>query len=142
MELLAANEVDPQWEFPTGANGPIIKFNGTVEALYAYVSNEYPSYIGSVFEPEASTEGLETREDASGFLEKRTDFSSRPVSCELLVSRSRIREGIDYLRRVRGQPSMEPNRWSRVSCSYDSAISWINTVRNEFHIKSIQLQLH
>lgn len=47
-----------------------------------------------------------------------------------ICSADRIREGIDYLRRVRGLPSNGPGpgNCARVSCSWGSAIWWCNDV--------------
>ncbi|KAM0321281.1 hypothetical protein ACHAQA_010192, partial [Verticillium albo-atrum] len=117
------------WEVETGPGGPVIAFNGTVEEFFAHVSDAYPDYLDKAFDLEAvfGFPSVEKRE-----VGRRTDFSAVNPRCwsssNLACDAPAISTGINYLRGVKGKPTLPANGSSRVSCSWNSGIRWINHV--------------
>ncbi|KAL3456839.1 hypothetical protein BJX64DRAFT_293689 [Aspergillus heterothallicus] len=101
-------------------DGPELVLNGTVEEVYAQLTHINPNYDSDwadVSNPE------DTNVDDS-----RAMAYTLHCTPNLAVPGNYIKEGIKYLRKVRGKPKLGagPNKCKRVSCSYNSAIFWCN----------------
>lgn len=135
-DQIEIEEYLPHWESEATSVGPAISFDGTVEQLYGYVSAKFPDQLSEIFDLDIMREPI--REEEEGIdelaLDKRTDFSGSQYKCKKrdAVLR-RIKEGIRYLRSVRGRPQLPRNGSGRVSCSYRSGIYWYNKVSSLFY---------
>lgn len=125
-----------EWEVQATPSGEMIKLNGTVKSVHEQLLAINPNYEAefAALEPE---QGVEHDEDleatASGDLAKRTDFSTYKYECFGRwrgASPKYILQGIKYLRKLPGRPTNGPGPGAcgRVSCSWNSAISWCNDV--------------
>lgn len=103
---------------------PKIKLSGGIERVHAELVRQNPDW-NTHYSNHTKRSSLEKRAfDVQGyFCGGRWDYC-HPATIE---------EGIDYLRRVRGLPSLGPGpgNCARVSCSYLSAIWWCNDVSNQ-----------
>lgn len=101
----------------------MLKLNGTIESIHEQLLAINPNY-------EAEFAALP---QDSGSLDKRTDFSTSKYTCFGRwrgADSAQIQKGIDYLRKVPGKPTNGPGpgNCGRVSCSWNSAITWCNDV--------------
>lgn len=131
---LAGREVTvPEWDVEVTPGGEKVTLRGTIEEVHAQLLERNPNWDEDF--PEQVEDLAERDLGEEGFtpIEKRTDFSGSKYFCYArwpTTARARIVEGISYLRRVRGKPSLRagPGRCSRVSCSWNAAIYWCNDV--------------
>ncbi|KAL3443774.1 hypothetical protein BJX65DRAFT_284770 [Aspergillus insuetus] len=100
--------------------GPEIVLNGTIEEVYAQLIEINPNY-------DADWEDVSDSKDT-----ELGDFHVMEYTLHctfhLAVPGNYIKEGIKYLRKVKGHPRLGagPNKCDRVSCSYNAAIYWCN----------------
>lgn len=99
--------------------------NGTVQEIYAELIEINPTY--DLDFAARVTEASTSNDDGTPRLRKRLDVTCNIYSKAL---RTRIQEGITYLRGVSGRPTNGPGpgNCGRVSCSYNAAIWWCNDV--------------
>ncbi|PHH74360.1 hypothetical protein CDD80_3121 [Ophiocordyceps camponoti-rufipedis] len=126
----------PSWEIELSPSGPTTTLNGTVEQVYQQAIK-----LNSNYEKEslAATAATAVTAGPSKLAQEElallvTDWNIATSLCGgkwQATSVRRVREGIGYLRRVRGQPNSQagPSRCGRVSCAYNSAIWWCNDDR-------------
>ncbi|OJJ08162.1 hypothetical protein ASPVEDRAFT_143667 [Aspergillus versicolor CBS 583.65] len=113
--------VDVSWEVAPFPGAPPITLNGTVEQVYAKLVQMNPNYDDDFKDIDPDLER------AVGF-DKRADT----LMCEgeKTADTKHIKEGIKYLRKVKGSPHLGPWDCGRVSCSYYSGIVWCNDSPN------------
>lgn len=111
--------VDVSWEVAPFPGAPPITLNGTVEQVYAKLVQMNPNYDDDFKDIDPDLE------PTVGF-DKRADT----LMCEgeKTADTKHIKEGIKYLRKVKGSPHLSPWDCGRVSCSYYSGIVWCNDV--------------
>ncbi|KAA8649879.1 uncharacterized protein ATNIH1004_002558 [Aspergillus tanneri] len=111
------------WEVETKPGGPTVALNGTIQEIYAELIEINPIY--DLDFAARATEASISNDDGTPHLRKRFD-----VTCNIYTKtlRTRIQEGITYLRGVSGRSTNGPGpgNCGRVSCSYNSAIWWRN----------------
>ncbi|POS77745.1 hypothetical protein DHEL01_v203863 [Diaporthe helianthi] len=130
--LANATIVDIKWIVPISANRTDTVF-GTIEDVARHLSVVAPERFAadknSIYDgvttaplPDHADISHSTRDDSDGM------YDAGEYSCGVYdPARGRpIKEGIDMLRKVTGQPVLDPNTCSRVSCSWNSAILWCN----------------
>ncbi|KAK7959920.1 uncharacterized protein PG986_004774 [Apiospora aurea] len=121
------------WRGNVTVDGPIYEFNGTVQEIYAQIKEVNPAYE----------------------LMPRKHLSSDPmhslthVQCETpygppddwgYAVTNNIQDGITYLESLTGDCGVTPGPCGRVSCSWDSAISWCwNNPTGGYTLKCSQL---
>jgi len=110
------------------ATGPAISVNGTIQDVVARLTEIYPPY-------EAWLQDAISQDQLGEpyLLDKR--YMVKAYTCKMPMSdrpteTKRVREGVQYLRRVEGKPQRGPGPKScgRVSCSWNAAIYWCNDV--------------
>ncbi|PFH59766.1 hypothetical protein XA68_11897 [Ophiocordyceps unilateralis] len=125
----------PEWEVELSPGGRTVTLNGTIEEVYQQVVQLNPNY-----EQQSSTVTTSSSQKQSSTPSKVAQNASVMLAVDWNLATSlcggkwqatsvrRVREGIGYLRRVRGRPSSlaGPSRCGRVSCAYNSAIWWCN----------------
>ncbi|KAF9871375.1 hypothetical protein CkaCkLH20_11022 [Colletotrichum karsti] len=129
----------PEWNIKTSPGGPVVSFNGTVEALFAYMDSEYPEHLSDVFDLDVVFgSGERGQKLDTPMLEKRTDFSESDAVCYsgAVADGRAITDGIEYLRGVRGQPSLPVDGSYLVSCSQNSGIKWHNHSKQQITLES------
>lgn len=122
-------EVPIEWEVRAFPDGDVLHMNGTAEKVYSELITLNPRFDSDFLaardeEEEDSNEvSLEARDKCS------RDWSL--VRCNTNRGSGKteaIKDGISYLRKIGGKPSLPagPAKCGRVSCSYASAIFWCN----------------
>ncbi|CEN61057.1 hypothetical protein ASPCAL07724 [Aspergillus calidoustus] len=155
--------VDVAWDVEVFPGGPHVLLNGTVQDVYEQLIELNPDFIidlsdlydedDDVDEDSLSTltpSTSSTRSSSLGvaqptpstIVEKRQ--SLRDYFCFGRwpgASRRRIGEGVSYLRRIPGTPTLGPGPGScgRVSCSYDAAIYMCNDNSGYYTLSSWNL---
>ncbi|RDA89036.1 hypothetical protein CP532_0643 [Ophiocordyceps camponoti-leonardi (nom. inval.)] len=120
----------PKWEVDISPHGPSVTLSGSVEEVYHQVLQLNPQYEqnSSWLSTAPKTQPSKLAQNTSP--KHVTDWSLGATLCGRWSATPvrRVREGIRYLRRVRGQPKSQagPAQCGRVSCAYDSAIWWCN----------------
>lgn len=121
-------EYIPEWEVELYPGGPMVKARGTVEEVRAEMIKRNPD-----FETHYPINTTVIDEEFTA-LDKRTDFTGSTHYCANMGPARlwRVKEGIAYLRGLKGQPTNGPGPGAcgRVSCSWNSGIWWCNNVRN------------
>ena len=111
----------------------MIKVNGTIQEVTRELRRQNPDW---------DTHYPANITNESPSLNKRNFEVSGAICWDPwpTCSLKRIREGIAYLRRVRGLPTLGPGhgKCTRVSCSYESAIWWCNDVSLNFFTSEIR----
>ncbi|PHH88399.1 hypothetical protein CDD83_7596 [Cordyceps sp. RAO-2017] len=115
----------PQWEVEVAPGGRTTKLNGTVQQVYRELLLMNPRYDEDFAVRKPARSAANATSSTQG-----TDWNLGSSICGRWqpTSVQHVREGIGYLRKVRGQPGSEPgpSRCGRVSCAYNSAIWWCN----------------
>ncbi|KAL4797519.1 hypothetical protein BDV19DRAFT_387322 [Aspergillus venezuelensis] len=132
QELETGEFSEPTWEVQAHPDGPFLILTGTIEKVHAQLRGINPNY-------EEDWKDVPDSDDFSGFSSSteldvlKSYDGPKALSCskalESTANRKRIEEGIDYLRKHKGQVTVTTYpryRCSRVSCSYNSAIVWCN----------------
>lgn len=122
-------EVPVEWEVQAFPNGEIIHLNGTAEQVHSELLKLNPEFDTDF----ANSDDHGDDHDEEHSLDAR-DKCSRDwglVKCDIkrnYARKSAIDEGITYLRKIGGRPSLPagPARCGRVSCSHSSGIWWCN----------------
>ncbi|KAL4790984.1 hypothetical protein BDV19DRAFT_316795 [Aspergillus venezuelensis] len=72
--------------------------------------------------------------ETNGHLQKRhiVSCTSSPMGGALIP----VTDGIEYLRKRKGRPDLDPGYCEWVSCSYNDAIFWCNTGHKKFYLPS------
>ncbi|KAJ0419777.1 hypothetical protein BJY00DRAFT_301978 [Aspergillus carlsbadensis] len=98
-----------KWEVSPSPGAAPVTLNGTVEQVYAKLLEINPNY-------DADWAGVDEDEDR------------KHLTCEAYLDAYQwhIKQGIKYLRKVKGKPSHGPGECGRVSCSGNSGIWWCN----------------
>ncbi|KAK3322866.1 hypothetical protein B0H66DRAFT_216165 [Apodospora peruviana] len=116
--------VDIEWDIEV-APGQREILNGTVQEVYAQAVELNPNF--KINNPVALPSN-----EVERALSTRSRIDRRWVNCNNwpLAERSRLQEGINYLRGVGGRPTNGPGpgNCGRVSCSWHAAIWWCNDV--------------
>ncbi|KAL2827680.1 hypothetical protein BJY01DRAFT_255602 [Aspergillus pseudoustus] len=101
-------------------DGPELILNGTAEAVYAQLKEINPNY-------DADWDGIGDSENTDLDDARTLDYTLH-CTFHLAVPGNYIKQGIKYLRKVKGSPRLSagPNECGRVSCSYNAAIYWCN----------------
>ncbi|KAL4956668.1 hypothetical protein BDW69DRAFT_181340 [Aspergillus filifer] len=123
-------------------DGPILTLTGTIEKVHAQLREINPNY-------DEDWKNVPESDDFSGFSPStvidvlKAAADQKVLSCskasESTANRKRIEEGIDYLRKRKGQVTVTTYptyRCSRVSCSYNSAIFWCNESKMDLTLDS------
>ncbi|KAI9367243.1 hypothetical protein BJX61DRAFT_547663 [Aspergillus egyptiacus] len=115
LEVTTTND-DPDvaiWEVRPSPDAAPLTLNGTIDDVHDQLRAINPNY----------DEDWKDHPVGSGIVRRYLD-----IRCEgyLDAVPDRIREGIEYLRKVKGRPSLPPHTCGRVSCSWRSAIRWCN----------------
>lgn len=127
----------PSWEIELSPSGPTTTLNGTVEQVYQQAIKLNSNYEDESLAETTTAAATKTAGSSNVAQEELahlvTDWNIATSLCGgkwQATSVRRVREGIGYLRRVRGQPNSQagPSRCGRVSCAYNSAIWWCNDV--------------
>ncbi|RCI13696.1 hypothetical protein L249_8213 [Ophiocordyceps polyrhachis-furcata BCC 54312] len=124
----------PIWEVDLSPYGPRVTLSGSVEEVYHQVLQLNPQYEQNTSWTSTAREppqvSMSSKLAQSQSPKHVTDWSLGATLCGRWSATPvrRIREGIRYLRRIRGQPKSQagPAQCGRVSCAYDSAIWWCN----------------
>ncbi|KAK8078765.1 hypothetical protein PG994_002572 [Apiospora phragmitis] len=107
------------WRGNITVDGPVYQFNGTVQEIYAQIMKANPEY--KLMEV--------PRKDPAAPLKA----SVTSIACETpngppddwgYALGDEIYDGIKYLRGLTGDCGVTPGPCGRISCSWDSAISW------------------
>ncbi|KAK8112448.1 hypothetical protein PG984_012974 [Apiospora sp. TS-2023a] len=105
------------WRGNITADGPIYEFNGTVQEIYAQIQAANPDY--KLMEvPHKHSASPHTLKVSSTQCDSPNDDDWGYAVGD------RIIDGINYLRGLTGDCGVTPGPCGRVSCSWDSAISW------------------
>lgn len=123
----------PSWEISATPGGPKIILNGTAQEVHDQLLELNPNFDEDFGLHEPITEGSDTSDDAAGLTKRNIFPGNAGYNCFGrwgFVFTDTLWDGIDYLRRVGGQPSNGPGpgNCGRVSCSYRTAIHWCNDV--------------
>ncbi|KAL4786856.1 hypothetical protein BJX76DRAFT_364703 [Aspergillus varians] len=112
--------VEMSWEVEPYPGGPPVILNGTVQKVYARLIEINPSYDDDwkASRPEPELHARSPTQDVS---------CKAPWDAGL----DAIKSGIRYLRKVQGRPRLDGGTCSRVSCSYNSAITWCNDSKGQ-----------
>ncbi|KAL4803074.1 hypothetical protein BDV18DRAFT_163599 [Aspergillus unguis] len=124
-------ELNPTWEVQAFVDGPFFNLSGPVEKVYAELLKINPNLDEDFKHLRNATRDAEFEAELA-----TRDTSYLKIACLIvdLVSIKRIREGIEYLSKVPGRPAMDAHTCGRVSCSYDSHISWCNDNDHRFSL--------
>lgn len=99
IEIFKEYSIEPmQWEVPAFPDGPPLKMNGTIQEVIAQLREINPHLDESI------AAGHDT-------LHKRTDFTGATFHCHTYHNsgwKSKVEDGITYLRKVGGVPSRTP----------------------------------
>lgn len=115
----------------------MVVLNGTIEQVHVQLLELNPNwdedFLSDVEEEPFTDNDSVTEGDAVLGLDRRTNFQGSKYNCYgrwAQIHAFVIRDGIRYLRGVKGKPNMGPGpgNCGRVSCSYSSAIYWCNDV--------------
>ncbi|KAL4965812.1 uncharacterized protein BDV14DRAFT_199586 [Aspergillus stella-maris] len=150
-QLNQTTSTPASWEVQPSPGAPFINLNGTVQEVYAQLLRINPDYEEdwkNVPDSVNPNTWLETWASAKEVIRDLVDpllprkYRERLTCYEpdetgrskkSWASRRRILEGIEYLRKVKGRPTVgfeSKDRCARVSCSYHSAIVWCNDEDN------------
>jgi hypothetical protein len=120
----------PSWEVSATPDGPSIVLNGTVEQVHEQLIELNPNYDADFA---ITVSGEDDTITTANYLDRFPSNSGHNCFGRWhFVFTDTLWDGINYLRRIGGQPSMSagPGTCGRVSCSYRTAIYWCNDVRN------------
>lgn len=119
----------PQWEVQAHPDGEKIRLNGTAEEVLKQlrsINPDYDSHFGLDKVDEEAEAGVQKRQGTG------TNILFETVICDNFkkADYSRVLEGAQYLRRIKGRPELSPGpeECGRVSCHYNTAIWWCNDV--------------
>jgi hypothetical protein len=138
---LTSNLATARWEVSHSPGAPTITLNGTVEQVYGKLLELNPNY-------DEDWAGVDEDDDVDGYLCFDTDADTnndpndlqtrtieplhprKRLTCEGTNNADQwhIRQGIKYLRKVKGKPTHLLGQCGQVSCSGDSEIWWCNFV--------------
>ncbi|KAL4924954.1 uncharacterized protein BDV17DRAFT_294903 [Aspergillus undulatus] len=134
VEIPKSTVTEMTWDVQAFPNGPTLTLTGTVEQVHAQLVGLNPNYdnedFGTEFEsadadplnPVANTALSADANDRR----REWHFCMPQGSMRNMAWVPRIKEGISYLRKVKGKPKLRAGACSRVSCSWESAIWWCN----------------
>ena len=110
-----------EWEARATPGGPVVRVKGTVEDVVAELAKTNPDIRENIIAAAANKQVMDTKYEQESY---QCFGRWKPAPRDV------IKQGIDYLRGVNGQPSLGPGlgNCTRVSCSYDAAIWWCNDV--------------
>ena len=122
---------------PAFSGGENVTLHGTPEDIYNQLVDLNPDYSQDFPEEPEKEDSGETGTDADSNDDDfvRGDYDKYHwIKCDTSrrADHGRIREGIKYLSKIKGECAISGNRCSRVSCSHESAVWWCNIVR--FHV--------
>jgi hypothetical protein len=139
--------VELSWEvIPAPGQSPIV-LNGTIEQVHSQLLEINPSYQAEVFEKGCFTPIREDLLPAPTAATAATAAGASTAAAPLIwrikcggyhsANIRRIKDGINYLNNITGQPrnGPGPNNCGRVSCSYNSSIWWCNDASVPFFSK-------
>lgn len=105
---------------------PNITLNGTIQEVYAQLLEINPNY----------DEDWKNEPSEMGTVSDAFNLWAYTLRCSPNngVTQGPVKEGIEYLRKVRGQPHLGrgPRKCERVSCSWNTGIFWCNDVSVHF----------
>ncbi|KAL4967905.1 uncharacterized protein BDV14DRAFT_197548 [Aspergillus stella-maris] len=132
QELETGNFPEPTWKVQVHPDGPLLTLTGTIEKVHAQLREINPNYDEDWKDVPESDDFADFSPSTELHVLKSYN-GPKALSCskalESTANRKRIGEGIDYLRKHKGQVTVTTYptyRCSRVSCSYKSAIVWCN----------------
>ncbi|RDW70851.1 uncharacterized protein DSM5745_08362 [Aspergillus mulundensis] len=138
---------DVYWKVQVTPGAPVIILNGTVQSVYAQLLELNPNYDADWNNTDVPF-NLEEEEDYEDDEEETTDIDhhvpfnvKHTVDCKGpsgAARTKRIKEGINYLHKVKGQPCSPQTTCGRVSCSYKAAIKWCNWGKGERCLPSFE----
>lgn len=136
--------VEPSWDLEVTPGGRHMNFTGTIQEAIAQIAGVNPDWM----EQFNFTTNLDTtlticattnftttvktiNSHARAGPQLKTEFYNNPLCKTDWIKSAKfdaIMDGINYLHKVKGQPSLPsgPGQCSRVSCSWNSAILWCN----------------
>ncbi|KAI7928168.1 hypothetical protein M0657_002851 [Pyricularia oryzae] len=124
--------VDTQWMVEIRP-GEKIQLNGTVESVYAKMLQLNPDFEKDMAEKTAARRAREQQHQTST-LSKRDhnecNGDYRPASAES------ISRGIEYLRKVNGEPIIDGGTCGRVSCGSGGGIGWCSYRNDRYTVNS------
>ncbi|RJE23849.1 hypothetical protein PHISCL_03821 [Aspergillus sclerotialis] len=139
---------DLTWEVEHTEGQPAAHLNGTIQQIHDQILELNPDFKLQQFSP------VEKREE-SDLLAKLATRDCVVCSNFPGTQRSRVYQGIDYLRGIKGKPWLGPGpgKCIRVSCAYNAAIWWcndevsatvpcvINTMLIHFHLQNKEIKI-
>lgn len=119
---------DVTWEVEIRP-GETVSLNGTIQSVYAQVLELNPQFETDMADQIADRmKGLEVAQEEVKGMVKRDHSECGGYGGNM----RRINEGIEYLFRLGGSPSIGPGECGRVSCSWNSGIWWCSHVSQAF----------
>ncbi|KAM7192419.1 hypothetical protein V8F20_008879 [Naviculisporaceae sp. PSN 640] len=121
------------WEVEPWNNGTLLNITGTVQKVYEVLKEINPDLVKGVNTTTALPPSL-----LQGA--QNDEYDCNPIGT-LSANYGAIIDGVHYLAGVPGKPVQGPGPKScgRVSCSYNSAITWCNDGKNTKTLNSLEM---
>lgn len=109
--------------------GDKMNLTGTIDEIHAKLLSINPNFDEDFPSGDDNESTLDSRALAKRFGPKCGDSLNNYGGWNF-ASANGIQDGINYLRGVKGKPTLGPKQCSRVSCSWNDAIWWCNDNSN------------